>query len=129
MISLATAERPAATVHAQAKQHVVVDRNRQWVGALEDHADRLAELGERHVRVIDVLAQHGDFAGGGDVPVALVDAVETSQKRRLAAAGWPDQSGDAPRLDLDVDVLEGLKISVPEIQAAGPNAEFPASRR
>ena len=31
-------------VHADAEQHVLVDRDRQRIGPLEDHAHRLAQL-------------------------------------------------------------------------------------
>ena len=73
-------------MEAQAEDDVFVHGNRQRVGALEDHADPLAQFDEGHIRVVNVLAEDFDFALGGDVVVALVDAVEAAQQRGLAAA-------------------------------------------
>ncbi len=80
-----------------AEQHVVVDRNRQRVGPLKHHAHRLAQLAQRDIGVVDVLAEDRDLAGRRHVAVALVDAVEAAQERGLAAARRADQRGDARR--------------------------------
>ena len=61
----------------------------------------LRSVAQRDVGVVDVLAEDGDFAGGGDVAVALVDAVEAAQQRGLAAARRTDQRRDDARLDVD----------------------------
>ena len=59
---------------------------------------------------------------GGDVSVALVDAVEAAQQRGLAAAGGADQRGDDPRLDVQRDVVQGLELAIPEVQSPGLDA-------
>ena len=72
--------------------------------------------------VVDVLAQHRDAAGRGDVAVAFIDAVQAAQERRLAAAGGSDQRRDQARLDVQGNVLQGLEASVPQVQVPGLDA-------
>ena len=112
----------ALVMDAQAEDDVLVDRDGQRIGPLEDHADGLAQFDQRDVRVVDVLAEDLDFAGGGDVAVAFVDAVEAAQQGGLAAAGGADERGDDPVLDVGVDVDERLELGVPEVQVARGDA-------
>ena len=98
---------------AEAEDDVLIYRNRQWIGALEHHADRLAQRDQRDVRVIDVLAENPDLARGGDIVIALVHAIEAPEQRRLAAAGWPDERGDEAFLDVHVDIDQRLELPVP----------------
>ena len=116
VVQVGSLQCPMPAVDAQAEDDVLVDRDGQRVRALEHHADRLAQLDQRHVRVVDVLAEDRDFAGGGDVAVALVDAVEAAQQRGLAAAGRADQRGDLAVADIEVDVLQRLEVAVPEVR-------------
>ena len=53
-----------------------------------------------------------------DVAVALVDAVEAAQQRRLAAAARADERGDLAVLDVDADADERLEVAVPELDVA-----------
>jgi hypothetical protein len=107
------------TVDAQAEDHVLEHRDRERVRALEDHADRLAQLHERHRGVVDVLPEDADLPRGADVAVALVDPVEAAQERRLAAAARPDEGGDDPVPDVDAHVAQGLEAPVPQVEPAG----------
>ena len=118
LVAAGAVERVALGVHVQAEQHVFVDRDRQRIGPLKHHAHGFAQFGQRNVGVVDVLAQDRDFAGRLDVAVPLVDAVEAAQQAGLAAARGTDQRRHARVANVDFDVLEGLEISVPEIQAA-----------
>ena len=102
-------------MRADAEQHVFVNRDGQRIGALEHHADRLAKRAQRDVGVVDIFAQHADFASRLDVAVPLVDPVEASQERCFAAARRTDQGCDDARLDRDFHVFEGLKVAVPEV--------------
>ena len=68
-----------------------------------------------------------DFARGGDVAVALVDAIEAAQQRRLAAAARADERGDDAVLDVDGDVDERLELAVPEAQISGGDAVLDGS--
>ena len=104
---------------SRAEDHVLVDRNRQRIGALKNHPHRAAKLRERNILVVNVLPQHLDLPGGRHVAVTLVDPIEAAEQRRLAAAGRADQRGDDARTDADRDVLEGLKLAVPEVEIAG----------
>ena len=105
-------------VDAQAEYDVLVDRDRQRVRPLEHHADGFAQLHQRHLGPVDVLAQDADLARGAHVPVALVDTIEATQERRLAAPARPDQRGDEPLADGHRHFLERLEASVPQAQAA-----------
>ena len=122
LVELGALQVLALAMDAQAEDHVFIDRNGQRIGALEHHADRFAQFDQRNVRVVDVLAQDLDFAGGGDVAVALVDAVEAAQQGGLAAAGRPDERGDEAVLDVDGDVDQRLELAVPQVQVAGRDA-------
>ena len=96
---------------AQAEDHIFIDRDRQRVGPLENHAHGLAQLDERDVGVVDVLAQDLDLARGFDVAVALVDAVEAAQQGGLAAARRADQRGDQTLPDVEDDVVQRLELA------------------
>jgi hypothetical protein len=91
---------------------------------LEHHTDRPSELDQRHIGVVDVLAENLDLAFGRDVAVALVDAVEAAEQRGLAATRGPDQRGDDAVLDGQRDALQRLKVAVPEAQILGGDALF-----
>ena len=104
---------------AQAEDDVFVDGNGQRVGALEDHANRFAQLDERDVWGVNVLPEDLDHAAGGDVTVALVDAVEATEQRRLATPRGPDQSCDLAMTNADADTLQRLKAAIPKTKAVG----------
>ena len=104
---------PAGRMDADAEEDVLVDRDRQRVGPLEDHAHRFPQLGERDVRIVDVLAQDRDLAGGRHVAVPLIDAVERAEQRRLTAARGPDQRRNQPRLDVDRHIAQRLEVPIP----------------
>ena len=114
-------------VRLQPEDDVLVDRDRQRVGPLEDHADRLAQLGQADVVVVDVLALDDDLAVGGDVPVALVDPVEAAQQGRLAAARGADQRGDDARLDVHAHLEQRLEVAVEEVDVPGADADRSAA--
>ena len=104
-----------------AEQHVVPNRDRQRVGALEHHANLLAHLHQLNVIVVDVLAQHFDGAIDAHVAQPLVDAINAAQEGGLSAAGGPDQRGNDALLDVQVDVEQCLEGPVPEVQLVGPD--------
>ncbi len=117
-----------AELHRDPEDHVVVDGNRQRIRPLEHHADRLAQLGEVHVRIVDVLAENANLARGPHAAVALVEPVRAAQERRLAAARGTDQRGDDAVPDVDGDVLQRLEVAVPEVQVPGLDAEVVRGR-
>ena len=120
---------------AEAKDDVFVDRDRQRVGPLKDHAHRLPEFEQRDGGLVHLLAQDADFAAGAHAGNAFVDAVVAPQQGGFAAAGRADQRGDAPVRDIEVDVQKCLKVAVPEVEASsfdrvawrGAHPIFPAT--
>ena len=110
--------RVCRSVRLDAEDDILVDRDRERVRTLEDHADRFAQGCRARRLHRECFSEDGDLAGGGDVAVAFVDAVERAQQRGFSAAGGADQRGDDPRLDVDGDVDEGLERAVPEIEFA-----------
>src|SRR5689334_8249323 len=97
----------------QPKDDVFINRDGQGIRPLENHADGLPQLNQRHIRVIDVLAQDVDFALRGDVFVTFIDPVKAAQKSGLAAPAGTDQGGYQPLADVDTHVDERLKVAIP----------------
>src|SRR5207247_710144 len=94
------------------------------IRSLKDHSDALAQFDQRNVRVIDILGQELDLARGADVIPALVDPIKTAKQRGLAAAGGADQGGDDSVLDVNGDLDECLKASVPEAKILCCDCKF-----
>ena len=86
---------------SEAKEDVFVNGDGEWVGALENHADGFAKFGEGDFWGVNVLIEDADFAGGGDVSVSFVDAVEAAKEGGFSAAGRADEGGDFVAVDLD----------------------------
>ena len=93
-------------VQEERQFHVLVrGQHRHQVVELEDVAHvRAAPRGEAvAAEVTDVLAADLDGAAGG-----AVDSGKEVEERGLSAAGRAHQRDEAARLDVDVDVLQGL---------------------
>ena len=95
---------------------VVVDRLRERVRLLEDHADPAADLDRIDVTAVHIDAVVEHLAFDADPGDQVVHAVDRPQERRLAAAGWPDERGDLLRPDVDRDVLHRAERAVIEVQ-------------
>jgi hypothetical protein len=54
----------------------------------------------------------------------LVDAVDAAQEGRLAATGRADEGGDNALPDIEVDVVQCLKGSIPEVQVLCMDGEI-----
>src|SRR5229473_784137 len=105
-------------VEADAEGDVLVDRHRKRRRLLEHHADPRPQQIEVETGIEDVgLIQHqlADRALSG---IEIVHPVEDAQQGRLAAAGRPDEGGDAMGAKREVDVLQRMVFAVVEIQAA-----------
>src|SRR6266436_3750044 len=109
-------------VDAQAKDDIFIDGNGHGVGPLEDHANRLPQLDERDVRIVDVLAEDFYFTGRLNIRVALIDAVEAAQERRFAAARGANQGSDEAVFDFHAYVDQRLELGVPEANVLGGDA-------
>jgi hypothetical protein len=105
-------------VKSEAEEDVIADRDRQGIGALEHHADLLADLRQLDVFGIDILVHDVDRASGSHIADALVDAIDAAQEGGLATAGWTDQRRDHALLDGQVDVVERLEVAIPKVQIA-----------
>src|SRR5690606_21249191 len=101
-----------------AKKHVVSDRERQWVRALEDHAHLLAHLDDLVIGGVYVGAEDFDLTIDAYVRQALDDAIASAQESGLAAARGSDQRRDAVLLNVHIDVVQRLKCAIPKIERA-----------
>ena len=103
-------------MQAQAKDHILVDGNGQRIGPLKNHAHGLAQFDQRHVLVVNVLPVNLDQPRRRHVTIALIDAIEAAQQRRLPAAARADQRRDQAALDVHAHVDERLEFGVPEAE-------------
>jgi hypothetical protein len=104
----AVIERVGHPEDAGAEGNVVVDRLRERVRLLEDHADPLPHFDRIDVGAVEILAVVEDralHAGGRD---QVVHAVEATDERALAAARRADEGRHEVLVDLERDLLEGL---------------------
>jgi len=97
---------------------VVVDRFRKGVRLLKDHADMGAQLHDIERLVAYVLAIHLDLADHAAAVNDIVHAVEATQKGRLSTARGADQCGDLVPADIQIDVLQGMRVAVVDIHVA-----------
>jgi hypothetical protein len=105
-----------STISSSSDFFVVVDRHRERVRLLEDHADAAAEVDRVDAGAVDVLAVEEHLPLDPRARDEVVHAVEAAQERRLPAARRPDERGDVVPGDPDGDVPEGLEVPVVEVQ-------------
>src|SRR5204863_4696130 len=103
--------------HAEAPGDVVVDRLRERVRPLEDHADMAAHRDRVDAGPADVLAVILDRAGLREAGNQVVHAVETADERALAAAGRADDRRDEVLVDVERDVLQRRPAAVEGVEA------------
>ena len=103
----------APPLAAKAVHDVLVDGERERVGALEDHAHATAEV--VGVDVFDVLVAERDLALNAAARDAVVHAVQAAQQRGLAAARGADERRDLVRRHVEGDVLEGVEVAVVQV--------------
>ena len=104
----------ADAVGARTVGDVVVDGHRERVRLLEYHADAAAQQVDVTV-FVDVLTVELDVACDAAALYEVVHAVERAQQGALAAAGRADERGDLVGLDVQVDVVQGVEITVMQI--------------
>src|SRR5216684_7594574 len=105
-------------IEPDAERDVLVDRHRKRRRLLEHHADPGAQQIEIELGVENVDLVEHQLAGGALPRVEIVHPVEDPQQSRLAAAGRPDEGGDAVGAQRDVDVLQRMVLAVIEVQAS-----------
>ena len=101
---------------ARAEGDVVVDRLRERVRLLEDHADELADLDRVDLRAVEVEAVVEELAlhlGSGD---EVVHAVEAADERALAAARGPDHRRHLVRGDVEREAANGRLAAVRDLE-------------
>src|SRR5688572_938406 len=101
---------------AQSKHHVFVHGDRERIGPLKDHANALAQLDQRNIRIIDVFAVDFGFAGGFDIVIAFVDAIKAAQESGFPAAAGADERGNNTLLDIYRNINERLEFPVPKAE-------------
>jgi len=108
-----------------AEADVVLHRHREWCRLLKHHP----HLGAQQVDVVRTLekvaaAEH-DFAGRALPGIELVNAVQGSQQRGFATAGWADECRDLAVVNVQVDVVQRPvpaveKAKAPDLQLGAP---------
>ncbi len=68
------------------------------------------------MRPVDVDLAHLHDAGGAGDGVGLVHAIEAADEGGLTAAGGADERGGVVRGDVQIDVLQGVRRTVPRVQ-------------
>ena len=86
--------------HPRPERDVVVDRLRERVRLLEDHADPAAHLDRVDVGRVEIGAVVEDVALDHRARHEVVHAVEAADQRALAAAGRPDEGRDGVAVDV-----------------------------
>ena len=99
--------------------NIIVNAHREGIGVLEYHANFLGQIvhiGRENVLTI-VRNLAGDFHRGNQV----IHPVQSFQESGLTAAGGTDQSGDGLFGDIYIDMLQGLSLTIPEVQVLDSN--------
>ncbi len=97
---------------AEPEGDVVVDRLRERVRTLEDHADPPPDLDRVDVGPVEVDAVVEQPAVDARARDEVVHPVQAAQERRLAAARRPDQRRDRVLVDLERGVLDRRRGAV-----------------
>jgi len=103
LVQLGFAQRHAGDTRPEGD--VIVDRLREGVGLLKDHADALAQAGQVKLGVVDIFSLKEDLAFHARTLDGIVHAVQTAQEGGLAAARGADQGSDLAGEDVHVDVF------------------------
>ncbi|MPN13702.1 hypothetical protein SDC9_161026 [bioreactor metagenome] len=102
---------------------VVIDGHVKGIGFLEHHADLLAQHHDVHVAV-DVAPFEFQCAFHPGLGNQIIHAIQTAQEGGFPAAGRPNQGGDFIFPDIQIEILQRLKLVVPEIHLAHANDGF-----
>ena len=63
---------------------------------------------------VDVFTVEPDDPRVARARYGIVEAIDGAEQRGLAASGWSDEGGDGARRQPQVDVVQGLYLTVPE---------------
>ena len=102
--------------HARPERHVVVDRLRERVRLLEDHADPPPHLDRIDAGAVEILAVVEDRAPHLCVRDQVVHAVEAADQRALAAARRPDERRHRVLVHVEVDPPDCRIAAVRDVQ-------------
>src|ERR1700730_15985749 len=105
-------------IEADAEGDVFIDRHRKRRRLLEHHADAGPQQIEIELGVENVGLVEHQLTGGALAGIEVVHPVEYPQQGRLAAAGRPDEGGDAMGAEREVDVLQRMVLAIVKIQAS-----------
>ena len=105
---------PVDPLDAAAERDVLVDRLRERIRFLEDHPDPAPQRVDVQVGIVDVLPFEEDRSRRPHAVDEVVHPVEAAQQRGLAAARRADERRDPLLRDLEGDLAERPRRSVPE---------------
>ena len=96
--------------------HIVVNAHGERIGLLEHHAHLPPQLVDIHIRREDVLSVVAHRTLDAHAGHQIVHPIQRLEERGLAAAGRPDQGGDALFRDVHAHMVQRLRTAVPQIQ-------------
>ena len=108
----ALVEALAHAEHAWSPRHVVVNRLRERIRLLEDHADPAADGDGVDAGAVEVLAVVQDLALDAGTGNHVVHPVQAADKGALAAAGGPDERRHVIAVDLESHVFHRRVLAV-----------------
>ena len=116
----AVSQLAAEAVDAQAVGDIFKNGFRERIGALENHSDAAAQAAPRPCQKYFAVEQHRPL--DARVAQGFLHAVESAQEGGLAAAGRPDERGDAVGGNSQTDVEKSLLGAVEKIDLRGGSA-------
>jgi len=102
------------SIKPQAERDVPEDTHREWIRLLKHHPDVAAHRNRIDVRGVYILAAEHHVALEPETADQIVHAIETTQRRALAASRRTDERGDGALLDLQRYVARGFETAVEE---------------
>ena len=105
----------ADTVRTWTVGNIVIDRHRERIRLLEDHADPLTKCIDIDILLIDVLSIEEDLTIDATALHQVVHTVQRLEQRGLATAGRSDEGRDLIRRDVQIDVMKRVECAIVQI--------------
>ena len=99
---------------ARAKGNIIVHAHREGIGLLKHHAHASAQ--RVHIIIgIDIIAIQQNFTLHATALRQIIHAVQAFEQRGFAAAGGPDKGSDFLFLNIHIDTVQSMEITIIQI--------------